>query len=46
LACNDDANGTLQSLVSVALSAGQSVVIIVDGYSTRSGAFTLTIRGN
>jgi hypothetical protein len=44
LACNDDANGTLQSLVSVSLSAGQSVVIVVDGYSTRSGAFTLTIR--
>ena len=44
LACNDDANGTVQSLVSVSLSAGQSVVIVVDGYSTRSGAFTLTIR--
>jgi hypothetical protein len=45
LACNDDANGTVQSLVSVPLSAGQSVVIVVDGYGTGSGAFTLTISG-
>jgi hypothetical protein len=44
LACNDDANGSLQSLVTVPLSAGQSVVIVVDGYSTLSGAFTLNVR--
>jgi hypothetical protein len=44
LACNDDANGTVQSLVSVSLNAGQTVVVVVDGYGTRSGAFTLTIR--
>jgi hypothetical protein len=44
VACNDDANGTLQSRVTVPLSAGQSVVIVVDGYSTRSGAFTLNVR--
>jgi hypothetical protein len=44
LACNDDANGTLQSVVTVVLSAGQSVVIVVDGFSTRSGAFTLNVR--
>src|SRR6185503_14140017 len=32
LGCNDDTNGTLQSSVTVALSAGQGITIVVDGY--------------
>lgn len=44
VACNDDANGTRQSLVSLSLIVGQSVVIVVDGYSTQSGAFTLNVH--
>jgi len=46
LGCNDDASGTAQSLVSVALSAGQRVRITVDGYSTSCGNFTLNIQGS
>lgn len=44
LGCNDDAGGTLQSSVSVAVSAGQGVEITVDGYgSNRSGNYVLNI---
>lgn len=46
LGCNDDASGTYQSLVSVALSAGQRVRITVDGFSTNCGNFTLSIQGS
>jgi len=38
LACNDDSGG-LQSSVNVNLSAGQTVTIIVDGYSDNSFSF-------
>ncbi len=41
LACNDDANGTLQSQVTVNLTVGQSIVIVVDGYGTSSGTYNL-----
>lgn len=43
LACNDDSNGTLQSRVVVTLAAGQSVVVVVDGFGTASGSFDLAI---
>jgi hypothetical protein len=43
LACNDDSLGTRQSQVTEPLTAGQSIVIVVDGYSTASGAFRLNV---
>ena len=42
VACNDDA-GTPQSQLTVSLVAGQSVVIVVDGYNTASGDFALHV---
>jgi len=46
-ACNDDANGTLQSSVTIPLSSGQVVIIVVDGYGNKStsnqGTYFLTI---
>ncbi|WP_257461647.1 ELWxxDGT repeat protein [Archangium lipolyticum] len=44
LGCNDDANETLQSSVAVSLSAGQTVLITVDGYDTECGPFVLNIH--
>ena len=46
LGCNDDSNGTLQSTVSASLAAGQTVMIVVDGYGTASGPFELNIEGS
>lgn len=45
LACNDDISGTMNTLSSldVTLSAGQSVLIVVDGFGSNSGAFVLNI---
>ncbi len=45
LDCNDDdeTGKTLQSSVTVTLRAGQTVVIVVDGYDTETGPFTLNI---
>ncbi len=43
LACDDDAAGSFKSRVSVSLTSGQTVIIVVDGYSTDQGAFTLNI---
>jgi ELWxxDGT repeat protein len=45
LGCNDDSAGTLQSSVSVSLSAGQPVRLSVDGYGTACGSFALNIHG-
>ncbi|CAM3595600.1 hypothetical protein G4177_13220 [Corallococcus sp. ZKHCc1 1396] len=45
LGCNDDANGTLQSSVSLDLAAGQQLVVVVDGYSERCGEFKLNVVG-
>ena len=45
LGCNDDANGTLQSSVSLDLASGQRLVIVVDGYRDRCGEFKLNIVG-
>lgn len=46
LGCNDDAGGTLQSAVTVSLSAGQRVYVTVDGYGTNCGYFKLTASGS
>ncbi|NTX06671.1 fibrinogen-like YCDxxxxGGGW domain-containing protein [Myxococcus sp. CA040A] len=44
LGCNDDASSTtFQSSVTVNLTAGTRVKIVVDGYSTRCGDFALNI---
>ncbi|HSK03046.1 MAG TPA: hypothetical protein VK932_17465, partial [Kofleriaceae bacterium] len=45
LGCNDDSNGTLQSTVSVNLSAGQTVLAIIDGYGGSQGTYRLNING-
>ena len=42
LACNDDAIG-LQSEIQLDLVAGQIVTIVVDGFSTNSGNYTLNV---
>jgi len=42
LACNDDHAG-LQSQIFVPLTAGQTVILVVDGFGTQSGAFTLNV---
>lgn len=41
LACDDDGGDSLQSELTVPLDAGQTVVVVVDGYNTNSGAFSL-----
>jgi hypothetical protein len=43
LGCNDDSNGTLQSSLELWLTAGQQVMIIIDGYNTRCGNHRLNI---
>ncbi|HHO53620.1 MAG TPA: hypothetical protein ENK18_22800 [Deltaproteobacteria bacterium] len=42
IACNDDYYG-LQSRITLNLAAGEIVLIVVDGYSTSSGSFSLNI---
>jgi len=46
LGCNDDSSGTLQSTVSLNLTIGQTLRIVVDGFGTASGPFRLSIAGN
>ncbi len=43
IACNDDTVGFTSS-VSVTLAAGQSVVVVVDGYSGDTGAWQLNVN--
>jgi hypothetical protein len=43
LGCNDDSNSTLQSSVSVVLSGGQTVIVVIDGFNTLSGTYQLNI---
>jgi hypothetical protein len=43
LACNDDSGGFLTSQIMIALVAGQTVIIVVDGYSATTGPFNLNI---
>jgi hypothetical protein len=45
LGCNDDANGTLQSSVTLNVSAGQGLTIVVDGYGSTCGNYSLNIAG-
>ena len=46
LACNDDSGAGVQSSVTVTLTAGQQIVLIVDGYdASESGDFVLNITG-
>lgn len=42
LGCDDDGGDSTQSRVTVPLSAGQTVAVVVDGYDDSSGAFVLT----
>ena len=42
IACNDDYFG-LQSRVQVTATAGEPLIIVVDGYSSSTGSFTLNI---
>ncbi len=45
LACNDDiAPGNLRSEITLNLAAGQTVILIVDGYGVGSGAYTLNAQ--
>ncbi len=45
IACNDDSSMGTDSEVSVQLAAGQTVVIMVDGYGSSSeGPFTLHVH--
>jgi hypothetical protein len=43
LGCNDDANSTLQSSVTLSLTVGQTLLVVVDGYRTNCGNFRLNI---
>ncbi|MBK8941963.1 MAG: hypothetical protein IPM79_31260 [Polyangiaceae bacterium] len=43
LACNDDTFG-LQSELFIALTAGQTITIVVDGFGDQSGSYTLNIE--
>jgi hypothetical protein len=46
LGCNDDAFIGVQSTVNVALSGGQTVTVVVDGYMTSTGNYQLNITGS
>ncbi|MEQ1507419.1 MAG: hypothetical protein ABMB14_34640 [Myxococcota bacterium] len=43
LACDDDGAPDATSWVQLPLAAGQSVVVVVDGYEYSAGSFTLTV---
>lgn len=45
LGCNDDSSGTLQSSVSLSLSAGQTVLVVIDGYGSATGTYRLNVNG-
>ncbi|XXX77987.1 MXAN_6577-like cysteine-rich protein [Sorangium sp. So ce134] len=44
LSCNDDSGGSGTSKMTLTLTAGQVITVIVDGYNTASGSFTLNIN--
>lgn len=46
LGCNDDSAGTLQSTVSLGMTSGQVVRVIIDGFGNASGAYILSISGD
>ncbi|MEZ4240608.1 MAG: hypothetical protein R3F59_31540 [Myxococcota bacterium] len=43
LACDDDSGAGLQSQLSVSLQAGQTVLAVIDGYSSNAGEAVLTV---
>ncbi|MEQ1565734.1 MAG: hypothetical protein ABMA64_08865 [Myxococcota bacterium] len=43
LACDDDSGPDNGSALSVALAQGEEVLVVVDGYDTESGGYTLTV---
>ncbi|WP_437636264.1 MXAN_6577-like cysteine-rich protein [Sorangium sp. So ce854] len=43
LSCNDDSGGLGTSRMTLTLTAGQVITIVVDGYNSASGNFTLNI---
>lgn len=43
IACNDDAGGGLQSQLQLDMTAGQRVLIVVDGYNGATGDWTLEV---
>ncbi|WP_437288710.1 MXAN_6577-like cysteine-rich protein [Sorangium sp. So ce406] len=43
IACNDDSRGGAQSRITAELSAGQTVVVIVDGFEGAGGPYTLHV---
>ena len=43
LACNDDFNGDRTSTVTVTVTVGQTVAILVDGFNNASGNYVLSI---
>jgi hypothetical protein len=44
LACNDDTPPGNTSSVSVPMTAGQTVIVVVDGYGTASGSYNLRVQ--
>ena len=44
IACNDDGPVDLTSVLDLDLEAGETVILVVDGYSGATGSFTLTIE--
>ncbi|WP_437999165.1 MXAN_6577-like cysteine-rich protein [Sorangium sp. So ce185] len=44
LKCNDDWGGTSRSRVRLTLTAGEVITVVVDGYGSLSGSFTLNIN--
>jgi hypothetical protein len=45
LGCDDNSGGSAQSSVTVALTAGQAVVVVIDGVGSAQGTFRLGITG-
>ncbi len=43
LGCDDDSAGGTKSRIDLAMTAGQTVVVVVDGFGVHQGAFTLNI---
>lgn len=44
LDCDDDGGGSFTSSVSLGVTAGQAIVIVVDGFGSDSGSFVLNIN--
>ena len=47
LGCDDDSGGSLQSSVTVLASAGQHLIVVVDGFSDHAGTYVVNVsRGS